>query len=268
MFVKSECLSFLRNRCAESSPHLFDLSITSPPYNKCEGKNQGALVSKVKYDSISDSLPEDVYQKQQIELCDRIYDLTTSGGHFFYNHKMRWELGKLHHPMDWLRKTKWTIRQEIVWNRTLASNIRGWRFWNIDERIYWLYKPVGDNLIGEEMASKYAKLTTLWNILPERVNDHPAPYPIDLPTRIICSMLGEAPDDTKLVFDPYSGSGTTALAAQLLGKSFIGTEMSEEYINNATKRLATPPVEDMKRFRQEMALHGAPATNDFFSFGG
>ena len=36
-------------------------------------------------------------------------------------------------PLDWLR---WT--QEIIWDRTIAGNIRGWRFWQVDERIYWL----------------------------------------------------------------------------------------------------------------------------------
>ena len=42
--------------------------------------------------------------------------------------------------MDWLRKTKWTVKQEIIWDRVIAANIRGWRFWQVEERIYWLYK--------------------------------------------------------------------------------------------------------------------------------
>ena len=55
------------------------------------------------------------------------------------------------HPIDWLRKTKWVIRQEIIWDRMIAANIRGWRFWQVDERIYWLYKPKNGNIIGEEL---------------------------------------------------------------------------------------------------------------------
>jgi len=27
------------------------------------------------------------------------------------------------HPMDWLRKTKWTIRQEIIWDRLIAATL-------------------------------------------------------------------------------------------------------------------------------------------------
>ena len=266
MIHQRNCLDFLHDRLTEANTVPFDLTITSPPYNKLEGKNQGDLVSAVSYDSISDSLPEPVYQDQQIDLCNSIFDLTRPGGHFFYNHKMRWEVGKLHHPLDWLRKTKWLVRQEIVWNRTLASNIRGWRFWNIDERVYWLYKPADGNLIGTELDSKYAKLSTIWNILPERVNDHPAPYPIDLPTRIICSILGEEPNKNQLVFDPYTGSGTTWLAAQLLGKSFIGSEISETYIRTANERVGRPPREDLKRFRKELAIYANPSDNEFFDF--
>ena len=260
------CLDFLRNRVEQKDVLPFDLSITSPPYNKLEGRNKGELVKEVQYDSISDTLPEDLYQQQQIELCNLIYDCTAPGGHFFYNHKMRWSFGELFHPLDWLRKTKWCIRQEIIWNRTLASNIRGWRFWNIDERVYWLYKPVGNNLIGTELESKYAKLSTIWNILPERVNEHPAPYPIDIPTRIICSVLGEESNDNQLIYDPYSGSGTTWLAADLLGKPFIGTEVSEQYIKDSNSRIHSPPAEDMKRFRKELAIYAAPEENEFFCF--
>lgn len=244
---------------------MFDLTVTSPPYNKQEGKNQGKLVAKVAYDSIGDSLPEDVYQQQQIDICNDIYDLTKEGGHFFYNHKMRWDVGHLLHPLDWLRKTKWAVRQEIIWNRTLASNIRGWRFWNIDERIYWLYKPVTGNLIGSELESKYAKLSSIWNILPERVNEHPAPFPIDLPTRIICATLGDSKNKDQLIFDPYAGSGTTWLAAKLLGKEFLGTEISEDYIKAANERLVVTPKEDAKRFQREVGLY-REEKNDFFDF--
>lgn len=69
-------------------------------------------------------------------MLNELYRITKPGGSFFYNHKIRWEKGLLLHPMDWLRKTNWIIRQEIIWDRMIAANIRGWRFWQVDERIY------------------------------------------------------------------------------------------------------------------------------------
>jgi len=138
------------------------------------------------------------------------------------------------HPMDWIRKTRWTIRQEIVWDRQIAANIRGWRFWQVEERIYWLYKPIEKHYIGQEILPKHAKLTSIWRFSPENNNSHPAPFPIELPTRAIYSVM----DDIKgLVIDPYSGSGTTLVAAKLLGHAYIGIEISKEYADSSETRL-------------------------------
>ena len=138
------------------------------------------------------------------------------------------------HPMDWIRKTRWTIRQEIVWDRQIAANIRGWRFWQVEERIYWLYKPIDNNHIGQEILPKHAKLTSIWRFPPEQKNSHPALFPIELPTRAICSIM----DDIKgLVIDPYCGSGTTLVAAKLLEHAYLGIEISKEYADSAEIRL-------------------------------
>lgn len=210
-----------------------DLGITSPPYNKGE-KNKGWLVKNVKYNIASDNILEEVYQEQQIQVLNEIFRVTKQGGSFFYNHKTRWVRGKMLHPMEWLQKTKWTIKQEIIWDRMIAANIRGWRFWQIDERIYWLYKPIDGNKIGEELKSKHALLTSIWRFPPERRNGHPAPFPLLLPTRIIHSFL----DNKKgVVLDPYVGSGTTCLAAKLLGSNYIGIDISKEYVKDAENKL-------------------------------
>ncbi len=79
-----------------------------------------------------------------------------------------------------------------------------------------------------------AKLSSIWRFSPERNNSHPAPFPIELPTRAIFSVM----DDIKgLVIDPYSGSGTTLVAAKLLGHDYIGIEISKEYAESSETRL-------------------------------
>lgn len=210
-----------------------DVGVTSPPYNKQENK-KGWLVKNVKYDVANDKKSEDLYQEEQINILNEIFRLTKTGGHFFYNHKTRWEKGRMIHPLEWLLKTNWTIRQEIIWDRGIAANIRGWRFWQTDERIYWLYKPINNNKIGEELQSKHALLTSIWKIRPETKNPHPAPFPLALPTRCIFSVMDEKKG---VILDPYSGSGTTLLAAKLLGHDFIGIDISEEYIEMSKNRI-------------------------------
>jgi len=230
---------------------IVDLGVTSPPYNKGEDK-KGWLVANVKYKGASDKLPEDLYQKNQVAVLNEVFRITKPGGSFFYNHKIRWERGKLLHPMDWLRKTKWVIRQEIIWDRMIAANIRGWRFWQVEERIYWLYKPKDNHYIGKELKPRHALLTSIWRFPPERENPHPAPFPLALPVRCIFSVIDE--EKKKLIIDPYCGSGTTLIAAKILGHNFIGIDISKEYVKFSEKRLKNYKAEE-KYVNEEMAKH-------------
>ncbi len=238
--------------------NVINLGVTSPPYNKQE-KQKGWLVKNVVYDAYKDTMPEPEYQQNQIDVLNKIYRVTAPGGSFFYNHKVRWHKGNMYHPMDWLRKTKWTVKQEIIWDRAIAANIRGWRFWQVEERVYWLYKPIGDYLIGKELRSCDAKLTSVWRGVPEngRKNPHPAPFPIWLPARVIISILGT--ETQGIVLDPYIGSGTTAVAAKLLGHRYIGIDRSPTYLKMTGDRLDNAPKE-MPKIREELALHDVRTT--------
>lgn len=230
---------------------IIDLGVTSPPYNKGENK-KGWLVANVKYKGFSDKLPEDLYQENQVQVLNEIYRITKPGGSFFYNHKLRWEKGKLLHPMDWLRKTNWVIKQEIIRDRMIAANIRGWRFWQVDERIYWLYKPKDKNYMGEELKSKHALLTSIWRFPPEKENPHPAPFPLALPIRCIFSIMDDK--EGGLIIDPYCGSGTTLIAAKILKHHFIGIDISPEYVELSLRRLQNYKLEE-KYAQEEMSKH-------------
>jgi len=62
---------------------------------------------------------------------------------------------------------------------------------------------------------------------------HPAPYPIELATRLIrmFSFVGDT------VLDPFLGTGTTSLAAMRMGRNSIGFEIDPTYLTQATRRL-------------------------------
>ena len=227
----------------------FDLGITSPPYNK--GCNQGAIIKKVEYDNYDDNLPEELYQQQQIEVLNEIYRTIKPGGSFFYNHKCRWYDGNMIHPITWLSKTDWTIKQEIIWNRKITGQLRGWRFWQMDERIYWLYKP-DNSRIGKELLSKHACMTGIWDIMPESKNPHPAPFSLEIPTRIIYSLFDD--DKDKIVLDPYSGSGTVSLSCKLFGCHYCGIDISEAYTDMAKERLENSN-DYLEKYQDEINKH-------------
>ncbi len=229
-----------------------DLCVTSPPYNKRITKGSSkSIMAPIKYDCIDDNLPEEEYQESQVNVIDQLYRVTKPGGSLFYNHKVRHLKGILYHPMEWLTKTKWHMRQEIIWDRGGPVEVGGYRFYQVDERIYWLYKPFNDNVIGQKLLSKHARCSSIWKFSPDKKNSHPAPFPLELPLRSILSILDESPG---VILDPYMGSGTTAVASKLLNKEYLGIELSEKTIEQANERIKNFDSERRKLLK-ELEIH-------------
>jgi modification methylase len=75
----------------------------------------------------------------------------------------------------------------------------------------------------------------IWNgVNGASTKRHPAPYPIDLAERLIrmFSFVGDT------VLDPFSGTGTTSVAAALWGRNSIGYEIDATYLTYAANRFA------------------------------
>ena len=72
-----------------------------------------------------------------------------------------------------------------------------------------------------------------WNFSGEKQNNHLAPFPEELPKRLIkmFSFVGDT------VLDPFLGSGTTSLAALKLARNSIGYEINREYLSAIKQRL-------------------------------
>jgi DNA modification methylase len=62
-------------------------------------------------------------------------------------------------------------------------------------------------------------------------NEHPAPYPIGLPTIFI-----EAWQSIEIWYEPFSGSGTTLIAAERLGRKCYGMEIEPRYADVIIRR--------------------------------
>jgi site-specific DNA-methyltransferase (adenine-specific) len=72
-----------------------------------------------------------------------------------------------------------------------------------------------------------------WNFSGEKQNQHLAPFPEELPKRLIkmFSFVGDT------ILDPFLGSGTTSLAALSLSRNSIGYEINHEYRDTIQRRL-------------------------------
>jgi DNA modification methylase len=73
----------------------------------------------------------------------------------------------------------------------------------------------------------------IWNITGASTKQHPAPFPLELATRLVrmFSFTGDT------VLDPFSGSGTTMVAALRADRNSIGVEIDPEYCRMAARYL-------------------------------
>src|SRR6476469_8097491 len=93
----------------------------------------------------------------------------------------------------------------------------------------------------------------VWDIPPESARrvSHPAPFPVELPARLIALYTYE----NDLVLAPFMGSGSTLVAAAQLNRRYIGYDLDESYVDIAKLR-----VRD-EGSPEPVALREAPAPN-------
>lgn len=211
-----------------------DLIITSPPYNLSNNKGGGfkntendkkwknALIANG-YDTYSDDMPYEQYVEWQIKCVNEMYRLIKDTGAIFYNNKNRIQNGVLQNRWDIVAHLP--VRQIIVWQRSGCMNFNDTYFGVSTEQIYVIAKQ------QFKLKPKANAILDVWKINQSRDIDHPAPFPIELPDRIIKSC------ECKTVLDPFIGSGTTALACIENGVKFVGIEISEKYCKYAEERI-------------------------------
>lgn len=63
------------------------------------------------------------------------------------------------------------------------------------------------------------------------------PHPTQKPEKLIAKLILASSNPGDLIFDPFVGSGTTAVTAQKLGRDYVGIEREKEYVALTLKRL-------------------------------
>ncbi|WP_062327026.1 DNA-methyltransferase [Treponema endosymbiont of Eucomonympha sp.] len=70
-----------------------------------------------------------------------------------------------------------------------------------------------------------------------RHNKNRDEHPCQLPVHLLERLILLATDENDTVLDPFSGTGTTGVAAKQLGRKYIGFELDEQYVNISQKKL-------------------------------
>jgi DNA modification methylase len=237
------------------------LMITSPPYN----------VTK-EYD---DELTLSDYRALLRRVFAETYRVLVDGGRACINVA---NLGRkpyipLHsYIIHDMHDLGFQMRGEIIWDKgASASPSTAWGSWRSasnpilrDVHEYILIFTKGDfkrargereNTITRDQFLAYTK--SIWTFSAERAKKvgHPAPFPVELPKRLIelYSFKGD------VILDPFCGSGATCVAAVQTGRSYVGYEIKETYVELARKRIRTlmePPVAKPER-RKKKEKHAA-----------
>ena len=146
------------------------------------------------------------------------------------------------------------MRGEIIWNKAAsASPSTAWGSWMSasnpilrDIHEYILVFSKGDYKRERRKEDKDRKQDSIskadfmewtksvWTFKAESARrvGHPAPFPLDLPYRLIQLFSFK----TDIILDPFMGSGTTALAALKSNRNYVGFETNPEYLNLIEER--------------------------------
>lgn len=220
-----------------------DCIITSPPYNKMglnkmksQWKNhKWNMTINYNNDPNNDNMNEEDYQNWQIEILKECYRVLKDNGSMFYNHKNRipHSKGIISNPYEWLMKSPFKIRQEIIWDRGSTPVVDTCRYLPTTEKIFWLTKTNKPNFY----RSKETKMKgEVWRINFEKNNPHPAPFPIELVDNIL-DCIPNDPNNPITVLDPFMGSGTVAVSAIKHNMNYIGFDKFQCYVDMANERI-------------------------------
>jgi len=142
------------------------------------------------------------------------------------------------------------MRGEILWNKAnSASPSTAWGSWlsagnpvlrDIHEYILVFSKESFSrkrhskkNTISRDEFLEWTKSVWTFPAVSARSIGHPAPFPVELPYRLIQLYTFEA----DIVLDPFIGSGQTAIAAIKAKRHYVGYDTNEEYLKLSKKRI-------------------------------
>jgi site-specific DNA-methyltransferase (adenine-specific) len=220
-----------------------DLIVTSPPYNV-----------DIDYNSNDDSLSYAEYLQFSTKWLARCYEMAKDDGRLCLNIPLDKNKGGMN-PVyaDLLKVAKdvgWNYFTTIVWNEGNISRRTAWGSWLSAsapfviapvEMILVMYKKQWKKLtkgVTNIERNEFMEWTNgVWTFNGEskkRVG-HPAPFPIELPSR--CIKLFSYEGDS--ILDPFVGSGSTLVACRQLSRTGIGFDIDFSYLELALKRVQT-----------------------------
>ena len=218
-----------------------DMIFADPPYFlsgdgiTCSG---GKIVSvkKGEWDKKIDIKEKHKFNKKWIRLCKRV--LKDNG--------TIWISGTMHNIYSIgmaLEEEGFKIINNITWKKlNPPPNISCRAFTHSTETILWAKKDIKKakhkfnyetmKTMNDGKQMKDVWETSLTKPSEKKYAKHPTQKPIELLKRIIIAST----DEGDLILDPFNGSGTTGIVANLLNRKYIGIEKEKDYLDLTIRR--------------------------------
>ena len=232
----------------------FDLVFADPPYNLQIGKKlkrpDDSKVNGVndKWDQFESFNDYDNFCKKWLTECKRI--LKDNGS--------IWVIGTYHNIFRLgyhIQNIGFWILNDVIWKKNNPMpNFRGTRFTNAHETLIWASKNKKSKYTFNYQSLKCLnddlQMRSDWT-LPicngsERIKRNGKKvHPTQKPESLLYRVLLASTNKGDFVFDPFLGTGTTAVVAKKLGRNYFGIDKEKKYIKTAKQRLKkTIKIED------------------------
>lgn len=237
---QGDCFEILPKFNSKFDQSKFDLIFADPPYflsNDGLSIQSGQIVSvnKGEWDKGSDIDEIDDFNLRWLQLAK---DSLSNNGSIMVSgtyHNI-FSIGRA------LQKLDFKILNIITWQKTNPPPNFSCRYLtHSTEQIIWARKSIKHkHIYNYELMKKInndKQMKDVWSfpaIAPweKSCGKHPTQKPLALLVRLILMATNE----NSIVCDPFSGSGTTGIAANLLGRDFVGIEKEDEFIEIAIRR--------------------------------
>ncbi len=236
--LHENCIDFMGG----VSNNTFDCIITSPPYNmnlrirdgkyisRCTNKNYTKEFS-TKYSNYSDDLPLAEYYEfldTVISECLRISKLT------FFNIQMI--TGNKIPLFQLIGKYAENIKEIIIWDKVNAIPAMHEGTLNSQfEFILVLDNQKPYNRTFDIFNFDRGTLSNIWHIEKEIKKDFK--FKASFPEKLVYKILTNFTKESDKIFDPFLGSGTTAVVCAKLDREFTGTEIDSDTYKLAKERV-------------------------------
>jgi len=231
---KESCLETLK-RMKDNS---IDSVITSPPYNMNLRIRNGVYCSRqivkelsTKYANFDDNLPIDEYYELHLSILKELLRVSSM---VFYNIQI--VTGSKRAIFKIIGELSDYLKDIVIWDKGNGQPAMAERVMNRRTELILIFDK--NNAISRQFDVcnfKRGTLDDLWLIKRGKKvsSEHGAVFPEEL----VYTILENFTKEGNTIYDPFMVTGTTAVVSKKLKRNYIGSEISDEYIKVANKRL-------------------------------